>query len=260
MAHEPAHPHVFEASDLATKSVIVYCDRAEVKRLVQVELTKGNHEIVVQNVSAVIERESVRVDGLGVLIQEVQYQEMPHDLSTETDKIIELEKTKADLECEKCTIEDECCSIRKRIEVLDGIASQVSSSSPGVSFAAQKPLLTQNSSQPNLARRHTVTGQEPNILGLGNPGGPPSFLLNEESLENLAKFLQYYGNAVSEMKRELRKRQRNTEQLTERIDLLDRQLDQLRCGAEYDSVKRSDKTHLYKYSTRIFPVGMTQIT
>ena len=41
-------PHLFEASQLATKSVIVYSDRAEVKRLVTVDLPKGNQEIVIQ--------------------------------------------------------------------------------------------------------------------------------------------------------------------------------------------------------------------
>lgn len=41
-------PHLFEASQLATKSVIVYSDRAEVKRLVTVDLPKGNQEIIIQ--------------------------------------------------------------------------------------------------------------------------------------------------------------------------------------------------------------------
>ena len=43
---------------------------------------------------------------------------------------------------------------------------------------------------------------------------------------------------MRDMKKELRKRQRETEQLSEKIDQLDRQLDQLRCLAEYDSIKR----------------------
>lgn len=44
------------------------------------------------------------------------------------------------------------------------------------------------------------------------------------------------------MKKELRKRQRESEQLSEKIDHLDRQLDQLRCLAEYDSIKRWELT------------------
>ncbi|CAI2352052.1 unnamed protein product [Caenorhabditis sp. 36 PRJEB53466] len=227
--------HLFEASQLATKSVIVYSDRAEVKRLVTVDLPKGNQEIVIQNVSAVIERQSVRVDGRGVLIQEVQYQEVPLDMRHETDKIVDIERQKYELENERFAIDDECCSIRKRIDVLDGVAAQISS---GPSIAQSSSVPSAVGSQPHLARRHTVTGQEPNPLSLSAAPMPNGFFFNHESLDNLAKFLKYYGDAVRDMKKELRKRQRETEQLSEKLDALDRQLDQLRCLAEYDSIKR----------------------
>lgn len=38
----------FEAADLPTRSVIVYSDRAEVKRVVTVSLAKGTNEIIIQ--------------------------------------------------------------------------------------------------------------------------------------------------------------------------------------------------------------------
>ncbi|GMS95269.1 hypothetical protein PENTCL1PPCAC_17444, partial [Pristionchus entomophagus] len=69
------------------RSVVVYADRAEVKRVVTTRLPKGTNEIILQNVSNVIERQSVRVDAQGVLIQEVQYQEIPLDTITETEKV-----------------------------------------------------------------------------------------------------------------------------------------------------------------------------
>ncbi|KIH64041.1 hypothetical protein ANCDUO_05649 [Ancylostoma duodenale] len=90
------------------------------------------------NVSAVIERQSVRVDGRGALIQEVQYQEMPIDTEHEDEKIRSLEREKLSVENERFAVEDEMCSLRKRIEVLDGVAGQVSASITNGYFIAVK--------------------------------------------------------------------------------------------------------------------------
>uniref|UniRef100_A0A0K0DHT4 DUF4140 domain-containing protein n=1 Tax=Angiostrongylus cantonensis TaxID=6313 RepID=A0A0K0DHT4_ANGCA len=179
---------------LATDSVVVYSDKAEVRRVLTVVLPKGTHEIVIKNVSAVIERESVRVDGKGVLIQEVQYQEMQVDSEQETEKILILEREKVIAENERFAAEDEI-SLR------------------------------------------TVTGsticheslQEPSSIG---------FLATSDALSNLMNFLAFYGETVSSMKRTLRLKQREWEQYSEKIEALERQIDHLRCGNEYDSVKR----------------------
>lgn len=50
---------------------------------------------------------------------------------------------------------------------------------------------------------------------------------------------------MSGMKGELRAKQREADSLTERIDALERQIDQLRCGYEYDSVKRFVNAELF---------------
>ena len=47
------------------------------------------------------------------------------------------------------------------------------------------------------------------------------------------------------MKGELRAKKREADLLTERIDALERQIDQLRCGYEYDSVKRFLNAELF---------------
>lgn len=47
------------------------------------------------------------------------------DMTHETDKIVEIERQKIEVENERFAIEDECCSIKKRIDVLDGVAAQV---------------------------------------------------------------------------------------------------------------------------------------
>lgn len=220
----------FEAADLPTRSVIVYSDRAEVKRVVTVSLAKGTNEIIIQNVSAVIERQSVRVDGRGVLIQEVQYQEMPIDTEQETEKICTLEREKVSLEHQRFMVEDEMNSLRKQIEVLDGVAGQIAS-------GPAKLVTSTSESAPNTSRRHTIIGStthQESVHGSTSIG----FLSSDDALGNLAKFLAYYGEQVSEMKTRLRSRQREWDQFTEQIEALERQIDQLRCGYEYDSLKR----------------------
>ncbi|KAE9417462.1 hypothetical protein Angca_001023, partial [Angiostrongylus cantonensis] len=220
----------FEAADLATDSVVVYSDKAEVRRVLTVVLPKGTHEIVIKNVSAVIERESVRVDGKGVLIQEVQYQEMQVDSEQETEKILILEREKVIAENERFAAEDEISLLQKQIEVLNGVAGQIATG-PSVSPSSTSHSLA------NMSRRRTVTGsticheslQEPSSIG---------FLATSDALSNLMNFLAFYGETVSSMRRTLRLKQREWEQYSEKIEALERQIDHLRCGNEYDSVKR----------------------
>lgn len=218
-----------DSTTLPTKSVIVYSDRAEVKRTVAVELKKGTTEIVVENVSAVIERQSVRVDGPGVIIQEVHYQELPTDENLEADKLHFLEVQKDELENERFGIEDEMASIRKRIEVLDGVAAQIA---VGGSFASRSPSLSNIDDRKLISRRHTITGDSDEDV-------PSKFFFDESSLTNLAKFLTYYGETVRDMKKELRHRQRDCQLIAEKVDIFERQIDQLRCGAEYDKHRRN---------------------
>ncbi|VDM65500.1 unnamed protein product, partial [Strongylus vulgaris] len=204
------------------------------------------------NVSAVIERQSVKVDGRGVLIQEVQYQEMPIDTEQETEKIRALEREKVNMENERFAIEDEMSSLRKRIEVLDGVAEQI----------ASKPSSTSCTSTelPNMARRHTVIGStafQPSNQAVPSIG----FLTNDDALSNLAKFLSYYGETVSNMKTNLRSRQREWDQFSEKIEALERQIDQLRCGYEYDSVRRKHAIRgiLCKYDAIEYKINILEL-
>ena len=136
------------------------------------------------------------MDGRGVLIQEVQYQEMPVDSEIESEKVRTLEKQKVELESTRLSLEDEISSLGKRIEVLDGVAGQIASgpsSGPSMSESHSTPSC---GSQPNLSRRHTVTGPSAvGSFGGGNVLGNSSidFLMNDEALGNLEKFLNYYG-------------------------------------------------------------------
>ncbi|CAJ0568639.1 unnamed protein product, partial [Mesorhabditis spiculigera] len=199
----PQHSYAFEAAALPTKTVIVYADRAEVKRHVHTQLAKGTNEIIIQvgtwkirTSLAVIERQSVRVDGNGVLIQEVQYQEMPIDTLTETERD---PRTSANF------------------------------SSPDMSPPMERPI----------ERRHSTNQITCQIGQKPSPAACMNFLMDGDCLKNLATFLTYYGETVRSLKAEMRGKQRECERLHEQIEHLERRIDQLRCGYEYDSIKRN---------------------
>lgn len=46
------------------------------------------------------------------------------------------------------------------------------------------------------------------------------------------------GDSVGQMRKEMREKQKEGERLSEQIESLERKISQLRCGYEYDSVKR----------------------
>ena len=55
----------FSMKDLPCEKVVVFKDRAEVKRSVKTNLKKGENEIVINGVTNSIDRDSVRVEGHG---------------------------------------------------------------------------------------------------------------------------------------------------------------------------------------------------
>jgi hypothetical protein len=50
----------FQIKSLQCENVVVFTDRAEVKRLLKVKLEKGENELVISNVSNLIDQDSVR--------------------------------------------------------------------------------------------------------------------------------------------------------------------------------------------------------
>ncbi|KAI6206687.1 hypothetical protein M3Y94_00940700 [Aphelenchoides besseyi] len=69
---------------LPTKSVIVYADRAEVRRLITTKVDEGRTTLLIENLSPVIERQSIRVEGHRLVqIKQVQYEETPLNEQTE---------------------------------------------------------------------------------------------------------------------------------------------------------------------------------
>lgn len=165
MMTEDCSTKCLEARDLPTKTVIVYADRAEVKRVLDVDLVKGKNLVIVKNVSSVIERQSIRVEGRGsTIIQDVQYVEYPtENVENNNDNVRQLEEEKLSLEQEKASTEDQIHVLKKRLEVLDGVAGQIGANVI-VSTDTNKQMI------PSQA-----------------------FLLCDDAMKNLTNFLEYYG-------------------------------------------------------------------
>ncbi|CAD5219996.1 unnamed protein product [Bursaphelenchus okinawaensis] len=199
-----------KARDIPVKQVIVYPDRSEVKRLIEVQLPEGEFVINVQSLSAVIEKQSIRVEGVETAkIKEVQFEETPKvDNNEIQEKLKSLESEKTDSEAHQQELSDQIHILKKRLDVLDGVASQISH---------------------NVAVNNTD----------GDSLAAASFLLCNEAMTNLTQFLEYYSASASEFKRELREKQKTLENAKQYIEDLERQIDQLRCQLEYDNNKRS---------------------
>uniref|UniRef100_A0A0N5ARG6 DUF4139 domain-containing protein n=1 Tax=Syphacia muris TaxID=451379 RepID=A0A0N5ARG6_9BILA len=226
MYRENVHSHTLNARKLRTASVIVYSDRAEVKKIVSVDVKKGINEVILKNISSVVERQSLRVDVSGtVSIQEVQYQEMPLDSNSPENnsvsnlfKIRKLEEEKNDLESKRMSLSDEINVLKKRVEVLDGVAGQIS-----------KNVITPVDKSDSHSDGSNIT----------TAAGNNAFLLNDNTISNLTRFLDFYSSTVSEIKVNIRKKSKKFDELLRSIDSLERQIDQMRCSFEYDCVERN---------------------
>lgn len=60
-----AKQQTFSMKDLRCEKVVVFKDRAEIKRSVQTRLHKGENEVVIGGVTHSMDRDSVRVEGQG---------------------------------------------------------------------------------------------------------------------------------------------------------------------------------------------------
>jgi len=137
-------------------------------------------------------------------------------------KITDLEKEKSGVESSKLALDDDVHVLRKRLEVLDGVASQV-----GQNVCLTKSVLVSTDASDAAAR-----GEK----GLVGPAS--TLLLCEDAMKNLTAFLDYYGRVAGEMKRELRDKEKQASLFRGRIDSMERALDRQRCRHEYDNHRR----------------------
>ena len=204
---EPIEQQSFEAKNLKVGGVTVYGDRAEVKRLVKATLKAGKNEVLVKNVSQLVDKDSVRVDGRGpAVICEVQYlQKATKQGEVDHDGIKKLTAEKTELEKKKLELDDAIKVLIRQGEVLDGVATQVGKGAPSSTCGEDKK--------------------------------GSSFVLSDDSLANLTKFLGFYDENVTSVQSKLRTLAEESKNVVEDINTLERRINELRCG-DYGDLSR----------------------
>ena len=158
----------FSMKDLPCDKVVVYQDRAEVKRLIKTKLVKGENELVINNVSTNIDQDSVRVEGLGdatvldVVCQNKRVIET-EDKNT-NEKVKDLKNEIKELETNQEITQLKLERIIKQISVLNDFASNLS-----------KPSTTSNGKNND------------NVLG------------SKDNVDNFMSFLDTYSNRLEKL-------------------------------------------------------------
>ena len=158
----------FSMKDLSCDKVVVYQDRAEVKRLIKTKLVKGENELVINNVSTNIDQDSVRVEGLGdatvldVVCQNKRVIET-EDRNT-NEKVKDLKNEIKELETNQEITQLKLERIIKQISVLNDFASNLS-----------KPSTSSNGTNND------------NVLG------------SKDNVDNFMSFLDTYSNRLEKL-------------------------------------------------------------
>ena len=119
----------FSVKDLPCESVVVYQDRAEVKRLIKTKLNKGENELVLNNISNNIEQDSVRVEGRGdatVIDVVCQNKRVVETDESANEKVKQLKIEIKELEKNEQTTKLKLDRISKQISVLNDFATSLS--------------------------------------------------------------------------------------------------------------------------------------
>uniref|UniRef100_A0A915KWP3 Protein F37C4.5 n=1 Tax=Romanomermis culicivorax TaxID=13658 RepID=A0A915KWP3_ROMCU len=191
-----SHPQSFEASDLPTKHVTVYADRAEVNKTINVHLKQGHNEILITKLSRSLDQDSIRVEGYGkASITEVKYQERNVVKDEEVkEKEKELHQKIKKLKDERQRIEQNLERSKRQKEVLDGIANQLG--------------------------RGTVCSEKEE----GTRPSAYALISDGDGLDNLEKFLDYYVKRHSDLDGKLNDLRQQYDKIDEEINVSNSQL------------------------------------
>uniref|UniRef100_A0A7I4YKZ4 Protein F37C4.5 n=1 Tax=Haemonchus contortus TaxID=6289 RepID=A0A7I4YKZ4_HAECO len=192
-AHRMSSPSVQkkECRDQALEKVVVFNDRAELKRRVLCELQPGFNEIHLENVTQNIIHDSVRVDGRGDgTIHDVQLTEKAaiHE-DTDSPKVAEIRAKHENKLQEVNELKDRVSVVQKRVEVLDKL----------------------------------VEGAGNNVVCPPKDSREP-FILNNETLESLTQFYSFYEERSTAVRAELRKAKKVLEKSERELEALEAEL------------------------------------
>lgn len=124
----------FSMKDLKCEEVVVFTDRAEVKRSIKTKLAKGENEIVLNNVSSFIDQDSFRVSGEGgatVLDVVCQNRQVESTESNTHDRAKQLKTEIEELRASESTILARIARLQKQQDVLNEFANTLAKARDG---------------------------------------------------------------------------------------------------------------------------------
>jgi hypothetical protein len=157
--------------DLPCEKVVVYQDRAEIKRLIRTKLKKGENELVINNISNNIDQDSVRVEGRGdatvldVVCQNKRVIETNDSITNE--KVKEIKNEIKELETAEETTNLKLERVTKQTSILNDFAASLS-----------KPT---------------------NSLNQNNPAADNNLSSSKTNVENFMNFLDTYSNRLEQL-------------------------------------------------------------
>ncbi|PAV81126.1 hypothetical protein WR25_22376 isoform A [Diploscapter pachys] len=184
--------HSFECREQALQKVLVYNDRAEIKRLVKCDLKPGMNELQIKNLPDSYIHDSVRVTGHGdAIIHEVQAKHVPVT-RTEKDspRLAELRQLVKDKEREINELNAHKEILAKEKDGFDKILIQLGS-------------------------------------GAVQPGQSSPFVLNNETFTGLSQFFTFYRNSQVQTKNAIRTDEETLEVKNDELNKLRNELFQI---------------------------------
>jgi uncharacterized protein (TIGR02231 family) len=168
----------FQIKNLPCEKVVVYVDKAEVKRSLKVKLETGENEIIISNVSNLIDQESIRVDGIGeatVLDVVCEKKHVEVNEADVSDKIKELKEKINELENKENLMNIKNQRIDSQLKILHEFANTLS-----------KPTSNNSQNKDNASPENTnsflqfIDTYGKRVEELDNE----KYLLNQEKLKN----------------------------------------------------------------------------
>ncbi|KAH7693993.1 Conserved hypothetical protein CHP02231, partial [Aphelenchoides avenae] len=124
---KPKAVKTFEARELPLKSVTVFTDRAEVRRVFHVMLDEGLTDVIVENVAATVDSDSIRIDGHGTAtIHEVQFKrDFATDAEVDSPQIKELVQQLEKVQFKLASTKDLKTVYGKRLDSLNNMVEKL---------------------------------------------------------------------------------------------------------------------------------------
>uniref|UniRef100_A0A0N5BP21 DUF4140 domain-containing protein n=1 Tax=Strongyloides papillosus TaxID=174720 RepID=A0A0N5BP21_STREA len=230
-----------ESKDLPVKTVVIFKDKAEVKKAIDVDCVTGSNVIHIKNVSPVLDRNSIRVEVIGEgLIQDVEYHEEPKNVDDfDNTQICSKEKEKEKLEYLIKTIEGDIESLSNGLELLQSVANNTKSQN---NSRKKSKVNLQNigNCEGSLQQKGENKNDLEGILNLQNisPNDIGDFPKGEE-LKEFMSFLETYCRKYSEMKIKINNKRIELAKYKGDLDEINSEINRLRCANEYDPFNRS---------------------